>query len=92
MDVRYAGNEGGAASDLDWVEFENYGADSDVEQYLGNRAGAGDCEGLQSHADVEAFKVFAEDDLLREKGNIPRTFKQFRHEMRDIRSKYGFQK
>ena len=28
--------------------------------------GTGDYEGLQSHVDVEAFKVFAKDNFLRE--------------------------
>ena len=67
MDVRYAGNEGGPPSDLDWGELGNYGTDSEVDRYHGNREGAGDYEGLQSHADVEAFKVLAEEIFSREK-------------------------
>ena len=60
----------------------NYGADSEAGQYLGNLEGACDKEGMRSHADVGAFKVSAEDNFLREKkGEIPRTFKQFRGEM-----------
>ena len=50
-------------------ELGTYGADSEVGRYLGNHEGACDYEGMQSHADVEAFEVFAKDNILRgEKG------------------------
>ena len=51
-------------------ELGNYGADSEVEQYLGNREGTGDYEGMQGHADVEAFKVFAKDNFSRDKKGV----------------------
>ena len=39
----------------------SYGADAEVEKYLGCREGTGDYEGLKIHADVGAFKVFDKD-------------------------------
>ena len=92
MGVRYAGNEGESPSDLNWEELENYGTDLEGEQYLGNHEGAGDYEGLQSRADVDAFKVFTEDNFCAKRKENPRIFKQFRDKMQDIKSKYGFQK
>ena len=54
-------------SDLDWGRLGNYGTDREVAKYLGNHEGTCDCEGMQSHADVDAFKVFAKDNFLRER-------------------------
>ena len=45
----------------------NYGDDSAAGQYLWNHEGAGDYEGMQFHADVEALGVLAEDDFWRGK-------------------------
>ena len=81
-DVLFSRNENEPPSDLDWVELGTYGADSKAVQYLENNEGARNYEELKNKTDVEAYKVFAKDDNLREnKGKFPMAFKQFKNRM-----------
>ena len=55
-DVNYTGGGSDILSDLDWGEIENYGADSEVDQFLQNNEDAQGYEDLQAAADVGVLK------------------------------------
>ena len=63
-------------------------------QYLQNNEETQGYEELRYQTDVAAFKVFAKDQILRDrKGKIPRTFKQFKREIQGgSKSSDGFKK
>ena len=63
-------------------DFRNYGTDSAAELYLQNNAETQGYDELQNQTDVEVFRVFARDQILRDRaGGIPRTFKQFKRKI-----------
>ena len=91
MAVWYAGKESESPIDLDWAELGNYGAVSEVGRYLENREAACDYDGLQSRAEVDAFKVCAKDNFLRErKENSAHLYTIYGGNARG-ESKFGFQ-
>ena len=93
-DVNYTGNGDESLGDLDLEEVGNYGTDSEVEQFLQNNEGTQGYEELQSPTDVEAFRIFAKEQILRErKGNKPRNFSQFNKKLAGgFKGRNGFRK
>ena len=65
--VFFAGNGNGPTIDLDWADFGNYRTDSEVEQYLQNYEQTQGYEELRNQTDVEVFRSFAEDQILRDR-------------------------
>jgi len=64
------------------VEVGNYWADSEVEQFLQNNKETQGYDGLQNQADMDVYKIFAREQILRDrKGKNPRNFKQFEKEL-----------
>ena len=61
----FAGIENETSSDLDWEDVENYGTDSDVEQFLQNNEVTQGYEGLQHQTDMGVYRVFAKEQILR---------------------------
>ena len=75
-------------SELDWDELENYGADSEVGRFLVNRDGACDYGDVSDPTAIEAYKVFARENLEREhQGRGARTFKQLRGKLHGVDQK-----
>ena len=66
--VNFAGNGGESLSDLDWGDVGNYGTDSEAEQILHNNEENQGYEELQSPTDVEVYKNFAKEQIVRGKG------------------------
>ena len=66
MDVRYTAEGAESLIDLDWGELGHYGTDIGVG-YLENRDGACDYEDTNNKTDIEAVKVFANDNITRER-------------------------
>ena len=65
-------------SDLDWGEIDNYGTDSDVENYVLNNEQTSDYVDLESAIDVEVYKDFGKEQVTRKlQGKNERTFKDF---------------
>ena len=52
-------------SDLGWEEIDNYGADSDVGNYVSNNEQTGDYGDLGNAIGVEAYKAFGEEQMAR---------------------------
>ena len=63
--VLYTVGNVGSPSDLDWGELGNYGTDSEVGRYLENHDGTCDYEDMNNQTDIAAYKVFAEDNIVR---------------------------
>ena len=57
-DVRYAGKESESSIYLDWGELGNYGTDSEIEQYLGNREGTCDLDGCKTARVLRTLKFW----------------------------------
>ena len=65
-------------SDLDWEGIDNYGADSDVGNYVVNHDQTYDYGGLDKAIDVEAYKAFGEEQMPRKSlGKSERAFRIF---------------
>ena len=65
-DVNYTGNEYESLSEVDWGEVGNYGADSEVEQFLQNNEETQGYEELRIQTDVDVFRIPAKE-ILRER-------------------------
>ena len=65
--VNYTGNVYESLSDLDLGEVGNYGADSEVGQFFQNNDETQGYEELQSPTDVDVFRIFAKEQILRER-------------------------
>ena len=61
-------------SDLDWDEIENYGADSEVGQFLQNNEDTQGYENLQTATDVGVYKVFAKEQIARDRNGKKHEF------------------
>ena len=49
-------------------------------KFLRNHEGAQGYEGLQNQTDMDVYRIFAKDQIIRDrKVEIPRTFKQFKN-------------
>ena len=66
-DVNYTGNGYESLIDLDLGEVGNYGADSEVEQFLQSNEETQGYEELRSPSDVDALRIFAKEQILRER-------------------------
>ena len=65
-------------SGLDWGEIDNYGTDSDVENYVLNNEQTGDYGDLESAIDVEVYKAFGKEQMSRKfQCKSKRAFKDF---------------
>ena len=70
-------------SDLGWEEIDNYGADSDVGNYVLNNEQTGDYGDLGYAIDVEVYKAVGKEQASRKlQGESERTFKDFSDEIR----------
>ena len=77
-DVNFTASGEEPASDLDWAEIENFGTDSEVEQFLQNNEETQGYEDLQTPTDVESFKIFSKEQIARGRdGKKHRSFRQF---------------
>ena len=74
--------------------FGNYGADSEVEQYLQNDEETQGYEELQNQTDVAAFKVFPKEQILRDsKGKFRETLNNSKAKVRGgSKSSDGFKR
>ena len=76
--VNFTANGDGPPTDLDWGEIENYGTDGDLEQLLRSNGGTQGYGDLQTPTDVEAYKIFAKEQIARGRnGKTRRSFRQF---------------
>ena len=66
-DVNYTGSEYESLSGLDSGEVGNYGGYSEVEQFLQHNEGTHGYEALRSPSDVDVFRIFAKEQILRER-------------------------
>ena len=65
-------------SDLDWEGIENYGTDSDVENYVVNHDQTYDYGELDKAVDVEVYKAFGKEQMPRKnQSKSERTLKDF---------------
>ena len=55
----------GPSSDLDWGEIENFGTDSEAEQFLQNNEETQGYEDLQTTTDVDVFKIPEKEQIVR---------------------------
>ena len=67
LDVNYTGNGYESLSDLDLGDVENYGTDREVEQFLQNNEETQGYEELRSPADADVFRIFAKEQIPRER-------------------------
>ena len=67
MDVNYTGDGNGPLIDLDMEEVENYGTDSEVEQFLQNNEETQGYEERRRPTGVDVFRIFANGHILRER-------------------------
>ena len=80
--VNFTSNGDGPPSDLDWGEIENFGTDSDVEQFLQNNEETQGYEDLQTPKDVDVFKISAKERIaLDTNAKKQRNFRQFNQKL-----------
>ena len=80
-------------SDLDWEGLGKYGAGSEAGGYLVSRDGACDYGDIGNPAEIDAYKVFAKENVEKEKTwREGPTFKQFRAKIQRSKPKTGFLK
>ena len=66
-DVNFTASGEEPASDLDWAEIENFGTDSEVEQFLRNNEETQGYEDLQTPTDVGVFEISAKEQIVRDR-------------------------
>ena len=65
-DVNYTGNGDESLIDLDLRDVENYGTDSEVGKLLQSNEETQGYEELQNPTDVDVYKIFAKEQIVRE--------------------------
>ena len=63
--VNYTGDGDESLSDLDWRDVGNYGTDSEVDKFLQNNEETQGYEELQNQTDVDVYKIFAKEQIVR---------------------------
>ena len=75
--VNFTVGEEEVPSDPDWGEIENFGADSEVGQFLRNNEDTQGYGNLQEASDVGVYKISAKEQIARCRNEKRRSFRKF---------------